>query len=186
MFGAGRRTRIPEASESLAGNNEKMPVPGRYHVNCHHLEHPFPEGMETALFGLGCFWGAERKFRGIHGVYSTSVGYAGGYTPDPTYQGVCSWMTGHNGVVRVDYDSGTVTYEQLLEVFRESHDPTQRMRQGNDIGKQYRSGIYTSDTQQKTAALKSRDACQTRLSGHGPGLITTDILDAPEFCYAEE
>jgi peptide-methionine (S)-S-oxide reductase len=140
----------------------------------------------TQLFGLGCFWGAERKFWGIHGVFSTSVGYAGGYTPNPNYQEVCSGMTGHNEVVRVVYDPDIVTYEQLLKVFWEAHDPTQGMRQGNDVGTQYRSGIYTCNSEQKAAALGSRDMYQRRLAESGYGVITTEILDAPEFYYAED
>ena len=186
MYGMGKKTRMPAPGEALPGRTVKMPVPAQHHVNGHPLEPPYPEGMETALFGLGCFWGAERKFWEVHGVYSTSVGYAGGYTPNPGYQEVCSGMTGHNEVVQVVYDPAIVSYEQLLRVFWEAHDPTQGMRQGNDIGTQYRSGIYTFSSAQKTAALESRDKYQRRLSEQGHGSITTEILDAPQFYYAEE
>ena len=186
MFGTGRKTTMPTESDALPGRKEKMPVPAQHYVNGHPIEPPYPAGMETALFGMGCFWGAERKFWGIDGVYSTSVGYAGGYTPNPSYQEVCSGMTGHNEVVRVIYDPGIVSYEQLLRVFWESHDPTQGMRQGNDVGTQYRSGIYTINSMQKSAALESRDNYQGRLSERGHGEITTEILDASEYYYAEE
>ncbi len=168
------------------GKNATMPAPEHHYVNHHRIVPPFPEGMTMAMFGLGCFWGAERKFWLVDGVYSTAVGYAGGYTPNPTYQEVCSGMTGHNEVVRVVYDPGMVGYQQLLKVFWESHDPTQGMRQGNDIGTQYRSGIYTSDDAQKTAALASREAYQQALNAAGYGAITTEIMDAPEFYYAED
>jgi peptide-methionine (S)-S-oxide reductase len=177
---------MPGPGEVLPGRTVKMPVPGQHHVNGHPLEPPYPEGMETALFGMGCFWGAERKFWEINGVYSTSVGYAGGYTPNPDYQEVCSGITGHNEVVQVVYDPAIVTYDHLLEVFWEAHDPTQGMRQGNDIGTQYRSGIYTCNSAQKTAALESRNKYQRRLSEQGYGSITTEIIDAREFYYAEE
>jgi peptide-methionine (S)-S-oxide reductase len=177
---------MPGPGEVLPGRTVKMPVPGQHHVNGHPLEPPYPEGMETALFGMRCFWGAERKFWEINGVYSTSVGYAGGYTPNPDYQEVCSGITGHNEVVQVVYDPAIVTYDQLLEVFWEAHDPTQGMRQGNDIGTQYRSGIYTCNSAQKTAALESRNKYQRRLSEQGYGSITTEIIDAREFYYAEE
>jgi peptide-methionine (S)-S-oxide reductase len=177
---------MPGPGEVLPGRTVKMPVPGQHHVNGHPLEPPYPEGMETALFGMRCFWGAERKIWEINGVYSTSVGYAGGYTPNPDYQEVCSGITGHNEVVQVVYDPAIVTYDQLLEVFWEAHDPTQGMRQGNDIGTQYRSGIYTCNSAQKTAALESRNKYQRRLSEQGYGSITTEIIDAREFYYAEE
>jgi peptide-methionine (S)-S-oxide reductase len=182
----GKKTRMPGPGEALPGRTVKMPVPGQHHVNGHPLEPPYPEGMEAALFGMRCFWGAERKFWEINGVYSTSVGYAGGYTPNPDYQEVCSGITGHNEVVQVVYDPAIVTYDHLLEVFWEAHDPTQGMRQGNDIGTQYRSGIYTCNSAQKTAALESRNKYQRRLSEQGYGSITTEIIDAREFYYAEE
>ena len=150
------------------------------------LEPPFPDGTETAIFGMGCFWGAERKFWQLEGVHSTSAGYAGGQKPDPTYEQVCSGRTGHAEVVRVTYDPAKVTYEQLLRVFWESHDPTQGMRQGNDVGTQYRSAIYWTTDAQKQAAEKSRDAYQARLSAAGLGLITTELAPAPEYYLAED
>ena len=147
---------------------------------------PFPDGMQLALFGLGCFWGAERKFWQIDGVYSTAVGYAGGYTPNPTYEEVCTGLTGHNEVVRVVFDPKILGYDELLKVFWESHNPTQGMRQGNDIGTQYRSGIYTYGDEQRMLAEKSRSAYQQALTRTGMGVITTEIIGAPEFYYAED
>jgi peptide-methionine (S)-S-oxide reductase len=179
-------TTLPAADEALPGRSEKMQVPARHYVNGHSLEAPYPEGMAAALFGLGCFWGAERKFWELEGVYTTAVGYAGGYTPNPTYQEVCSGMTGHNEVVRVVYDPNIIPYEALLRVFWDAHDPTQGMRQGNDVGTQYRSGIYTCDDDQKAAALSSRDRFQQRLTVNGFGAISTEIIDAPVFYYAED
>ena len=179
-------TTLPAADEALPGRSEKMQVPARHYVNGHSLEAPYPEGMATALFGLGCFWGAERKFWELEGVYTTAVGYAGGYTPNPTYQEVCSGMTEHNEVVRVVYDPNIIPYDALLRVFWGAHDPTQGMRQGNDAGTQYRSGIYTCDDDQKAAALSSRDRFQQRLTVNGFGAITTEIIDAPVFYYAED
>lgn len=179
-------TTLPAADEALPGRSEKMQVPARHYVNGHSLEAPYPEGMAAALFGLGCFWGAERKFWELEGVYTTAVGYAGGYTPNPTYQEVCSGMTEHNEVVRVVYDPNIIPYEALLRVFWDAHDPTQGMRQGNDVGTQYRSGIYTCDDDQKAAALSSRDRFQQRLTVNGFGAITTEIIDAPVFYYAED
>jgi peptide-methionine (S)-S-oxide reductase len=181
-----KMTTLPGVDEALPGRSEKMQVPARHHVNGHPLEGPFPEGMATALFGLGCFWGAERKFWELEGVYTTAVGYAGGYTPNPTYQEVCSGMTGHNEVVRVVYDPNIIPYDVLLRVFWDAHDPTQGMRQGNDVGTQYRSGIYTCDDDQKAAALSSRDRFQQRLTVNGFGAIGTEIIDAPVFYYAED
>jgi peptide-methionine (S)-S-oxide reductase len=165
---------------------EKMRVPAVHYVNGHRLEPPFPEGLEMALFGLGCFWGAERAFWEVDGVHTTAVGYAGGYTPNPTYEEVCTGLTGHNEVVRVVFDPAVVSYESLLKVFWEAHDPTQGMRQGNDIGTQYRSGIYTYTEAQGKAAVVSRDAYQKVLLSAGYGAITTEIEEAPEFFYAEE
>jgi peptide-methionine (S)-S-oxide reductase len=162
-----------------------MPVPSGHYVNGHPLQPPFPGGMESAMFGLGCFWGAERKFWQLEGVYTTAVGYAAGITPNPTYQEVCTGMTGHNEVVLVVYDPSVISYEQLLKVFWESHNPTQGMRQGNDTGTQYRSGIYTYSPQQKQLAEKSRSIYQEALNKAGHGQITTEIIDAPEFYYAE-
>ncbi len=162
-----------------------MPVPGAHFVNGHPLAPPYPENLEKALFGLGCFWGAERKFWQQPGVYVTAVGYAAGYTPNPTYQEVCSGMTGHNEVVQVVYDPAILSYGELLKVFWESHNPTQGMRQGNDAGTQYRSGIYVYSPEQRRMAEASREAYQTALTQAGYGQITTEILDAPEFYFAE-
>ncbi|MCA2719831.1 MULTISPECIES: peptide-methionine (S)-S-oxide reductase MsrA [Microcystis] len=185
LFGFGKKVTLPTAREALPGRSEKMPVPSGHYVNGHPLQPPFPGGMESAMFGLGCFWGAERKFWQLEGVYTTSVGYAAGITPNPTYQEVCSGMTGHNEVVLVVYDPSVISYEQLLKVFWESHNPTQGMRQGNDTGTQYRSGIYTYSPQQKQLAEKSRSIYQEALNKAGHGQITTEIIDAPEFYYAE-
>jgi len=185
LFGFGKKLTLPTAREALPGRSEKMPVPSGHYVNGHPLQPPFPAGMETAIFGLGCFWGAERKFWQLEGVYSTAVGYAAGVTPNPTYQEVCTGMTGHNEVVLVIYDPSVISYEQLLKVFWESHNPTQGMRQGNDTGTQYRSGIYTYNPQQKQLAEKSRSIYQEALNKAGHGQITTEIIDAPEFYYAE-
>jgi len=185
LFGFGKKVTLPTAREALPGRSEKMPVPSGHYVNGHPLQPPFPAGMETAMFGLGCFWGAERKFWQLEGVYTTAVGYAAGITPNPTYQEVCSGMTGHNEVVLVVYDPRVISYEQLLKVFWESHNPTQGMRQGNDTGTQYRSGIYTYSPQQKQLAEKSRSIYQEALNKAGHGQITTEIIDAPEFYYAE-
>lgn len=181
-----KKVQMPSPEEALPGRAEPMEVPERHYVNNNPLKPPFPEGFETALFGLGCFWGAERKFWQVPGVYVTAVGYAGGYTPNPTYEEVCSGMTGHNEVVLVVYDPDRIGYEDLLRVFWESHDPTQGMRQGNDIGTQYRSGIYVFSETQRQQAEQSRSYYQERLvaAGH-PGTITTEILDAPSFYYAE-
>ena len=185
LFGFGKKLTLPTAREALPGRSEKMPVPSAHYVNGHPLQPPFPAGMETAMFGLGCFWGAERKFWQLEGVYTTAVGYAAGITPNPTYQEVCTGMTGHNEVVLVVYDPSVISYEQLLKVFWESHNPTQGMRQGNDTGTQYRSGIYTYSPQQRQLAEKSRSMYQEALNKAGHGQITTEILDAPEFYYAE-
>jgi peptide-methionine (S)-S-oxide reductase len=186
MFGLGNTMTLPEPDEALPGRSDKMPVPERHYVNGHPLAPPFPAGMETAVFGLGCFWGAERKFWQLKGVYSTAVGYAGGYTPNPTYKEVCSGMTGHNEVVLVVFDPAVISYEDLLRVFWEAHDPTQGMRQGNDRGTQYRSAIYTAGEGQRSAALASRDRYQGCLADSGLGAITTEILAVPEFYYAED
>ncbi len=177
---------IPKPEAALPGRAEKMPVPARHYVNGHPLAPPFPEGMELALFGLGCFWGAERVFWHADGVYTTAVGYAAGHTPNPTYREVCTGMTGHNEVVRVVFDPTVVSYAELLKLFWESHDPTQGMRQGNDVGTQYRSGIYVYSDAQKKLAIASRDAYQQALTQTGHGKITTEILEAPEFYYAED
>ncbi len=185
LFGFGKKLTLPTVREALPGRSEKMPVPSGHYVNGHPLQPPFPAGMETAIFGLGCFWGAERKFWQLEGVYSTAVGYAAGVTPNPTYQEVCTGMTGHNEVVLVIYDPSVISYEQLLKVFWESHNPTQGMRQGNDTGTQYRSGIYPYNPQQKPLADTSRSIYQEALNKAGHGQITTEIIDAPEFYYAE-
>ena len=177
---------IPPKADALPGRLERMPVPDAHFVNRNRLTAPFPEGMQRALFGMGCFWGAEKKFWSVPGVYSTAVGYAGGSTPNATYREVCTGMTGHNEVVLVVFDPAATSYEQLLKVFWENHDPTQGMRQGNDVGTQYRSGIYYFDEAQKRAAESSRDLFQKQLEGSGYGTITTEILSAPEFYYAED
>ncbi len=161
-------------------------MPARHFVLDATLEPEFPSNMELALFGLGCFWGAEQKFWQAQGVYSTAVGYAAGHTPNPTYQEVCSGYTGHNEVVRVVFDPNVIDYEAILRIFWEGHDPTQGLRQGNDVGSQYRSGIYTTSDAQRQSALASRDAYQERLSAAGHGEITTEILEAPELYYAED
>jgi peptide-methionine (S)-S-oxide reductase len=180
-----KKLEIPTADEALPGRATEMRVPDKHHILDTPLKPPFPAGLEVAMFGLGCFWGAERKFWQQEGVYSTSVGYAAGRTPNPTYEEVCSGLTGHNEVVRVVFDPKKISYEQLLKVFWESHDSTQGMRQGGDVGTQYRSGIYATTPAQKKAAEASRDAFQAALSKAGHGKITTEILDAPEFYYAE-
>ena len=182
----GKPGRIPTKDEALAGRAERMPVPAQHFVNGHPLVPPFPEGLEQAMFGMGCFWGAERKFWQTPGVYTTAVGYAAGITPNPTYREVCSGMTGHSEVVLVVFDPKQIGYEDLLKVFWENHDPTQGMRQGNDVGTQYRSGIYCYDAAQQRAAEASRSAFQQRLFAAGYGPVTTEILPAPEFYYAEE
>ena len=176
---------MPSASEALAGRAEAMPVPERHYVHGRPLAPPWPPGQEVAVFGLGCFWGAERRFWQTPGVHTTAVGYAGGLTPNPSYEEVCSGRTGHNEVVLVVFDPTACSYEGLLQVFWESHDPTQGMRQGNDIGTQYRSGIYTHGPAQRAAAEASRAAYQEALSAAGHGAITTEILHAPTFYYAE-
>ena len=177
---------LPTMDEALPGRRQSMPVPERHFVNGHSLKPPFPAGMQIALFGMGCFWGAEKRFWALPGVYSTSVGYASGLTPNPTYEEVCTGMTGHNEVVRVVYDPKVTSFEDLLEAFWEAHDPTQGMRQGNDAGTQYRSGIYWYDDEQREAAERSRAAYSERLRAAGFGAITTEILQAPEFYYAED
>ena len=163
-----------------------MRVPEAHFVNKHRLTPPFPDGLQRAMFGMGCFWGAEKKFWQAPGVYTTAVGYAAGHTPNPTYREVCTGLTGHTEAVLVVFDPSRVSYDDLLKLFWENHDPTQGMRQGNDVGTQYRSGIYYYDDEQKRAAERSRDAYQRRLSESGYGPITTEILPAPEFYYAEE
>lgn len=184
MFGKAKT--IPSKAEALPGRVERMPVPAAHFVNGHRLEGPFPEGLERATFAMGCFWGVEKKFWALPGVYTTAAGYAAGPTPNPTYREVCTGMTGHAEVVLVVFDPKVIRYDDLLKVFWENHDPTQGMRQGNDSGTQYRSGIYTYDAAQLQAAEHSRDAFQQTLTAAGYGAITTEILPAPEFYYAED
>lgn len=186
LFGFGKKSSLPTATEALTGRTEEMRLNNRHFVNGNPLKPPFPDGLETAMFGIGCFWGAERIFWQQPGVFSTSVGYAAGITPNPTYNEVCSGMTGHNEVVLVVYDPKVISYEQLLKVFWESHNPTQGMRQGNDAGTQYRSGIYTYSDEQRQLAEATLKAYQPMLSQAGYGTITTEILDAPPYYYAEE
>jgi peptide-methionine (S)-S-oxide reductase len=181
-----RSLELPSKSEALPGRREPMDVPQTHFVNGHAIRPPFPAGLETAMFAMGCFWGAERKFWERDGVYSTAVGYAAGHTPNPTYREVCTGMTAHAEAVLVVFDPDVVRYEDLLQIFWESHDPTQGMRQGNDVGTQYRSGIYYDNAAQRQAAEATRDAYQSRLTAAGHGRITTEILPAPEFFYAEE
>jgi peptide-methionine (S)-S-oxide reductase len=186
MFLRRKKLDLPATNEALPGRNEPMQVTDKHFVNGHALKPPYPAGMQTAMFGLGCFWGAERKFWQAPGVYTTAVGYAAGLTPNPTYEEVCSGLTGHNEVVFVVFDPAKTSYEALLKVFWESHDPTQGMRQGNDVGTQYRSGIYVYSPEQRRAAEASRDAFQRKLKEAGYGAVTTEILDAPPFYFAED
>src|SRR5690242_9670538 len=181
-----KKTTMPAHSNALPGRATPLPLSGKHFVNGSLIKQPFPAGMKEAVFALGCFWGAERLFWQLPGVYSTAVGYAGGFTPNPTYQEVCSGDTGHAEVVRVIYDPEKIDYEDLLKVFWESHDPTQGMRQGNDVGTQYRSAIYVLDDEQRKVAEESKAAYQTRLSAAGRGEITTEIAAAPQFYYAED
>jgi peptide-methionine (S)-S-oxide reductase len=185
-FFSRHKTRMPDRAEALPGRATPMPVPPRHAVKDAPLKPPFPEGVELALFAMGCFWGAEKKFWETEGVYSTAVGYAGGFTPNPTYEEVCSGRTGHAEAVLVAFDPARTSYEALLKVFWENHDPTQGMRQGNDVGTQYRSAIYTFSDAQRKVAEASRDAYQQVLTGAGYGEITTEIREAPEFYYAED
>ncbi len=179
-------TTMPAPERALPGRDEKMPAPATHFVLGTPLQPPFPDGIRTAIFGMGCFWGVERKFWKLDGVFSTSVGYAGGMTPNPTYEEVCSGLTGHNEVVMVAYDPAKVGYDDLLRVFWENHDPTQGMRQGNDIGTQYRSAIYWSDDVERAAAEASLAAYQNQLKAAGYGAITTEIARPPEYYFAEE
>ena len=177
---------MPAAAEALPGRSAPLEVPPTHYVNGHRIVPPFPAGLQEAVFGLGCFWGAERLFWQLPGVYSTAAGYAGGLTPNPTYEEVCSGLTGHAEVVRVIYDPEKIEYEDLLKVFWEAHDPTQGMRQQNDIGTQYRSVIYAADAGQRQAAQGSLRAYQARLTAKGLGAITTEVRDATQFYYAED
>ena len=186
FFGLGKKTSMVSPQKALPGRDRAMPVPEQHFINGNPLKPPFPEQMEQAVFGLGCFWGAERKFWQLEGVYTTAVGYAAGYTPNPTYKEVCSGLTGHNEVVLVVYDPKVISYQDLLKVFWESHNPTQGMRQGNDTGTQYRSGIYTYTQEQQEQAKASLQTYNQELAKAGYGAITTEVLEAPEFYYAED
>jgi peptide-methionine (S)-S-oxide reductase len=186
MFSLDKKIELPTQEQALPGRDEPMQVPEQHYVKGNRLVPPFPENTEIAMFGLGCFWGAEKNFWELQGIYSTSVGYASGVTPNPTYQEVCTGMTGHNEVVRVVFDPNLVSYTSLLKLFWESHDPTQGMRQGNDVGTQYRSGIYVYSEEQKQLAERTRQQYQQALQQKGHGSITTEIIEAPEFYYAED
>ena len=181
-----KKVKMPSREEALKGRAEKMQVPAKHHVLNAPIEGPYPAGLEKAMFGLGCFWGAEKKFWNLPGVYTTAVGYAAGSTPNPTYREVCTGMTGHNEAVLVVFDPKKITYDDLLKTFWESHDPTQGMRQGNDVGTQYRSGVYYFGDQQRAAAERTRDEYQRALAKAVYGAITTEILPAPEFYFAED
>ncbi|MBE0510621.1 MAG: peptide-methionine (S)-S-oxide reductase MsrA [Chromatiales bacterium] len=187
MFRPTQMPTMPHPDQALPGRAESMPVPEYHHVNGNRILPPFPEGMVLAMFGMGCFWGAEKRFWSLPGVYATMVGYSGGYTPNPSYREVCSGMTGHNEVVQLVYDPALISYQQLLIGFWQEHDPTQGMRQGNDVGTQYRSGIYTFNPTQQAEAEASRVHYQTLLEAAGRGgVITTEIQSAGAFYYAEE
>ncbi len=186
MFGRLKKVTLPAPGEALPGRDEAMAVPEQHFVNGNPIKGPFPEHLRTAVFGLGCFWGAERRFWETPGVWSTAVGYAAGTTPNPTYQEVCTGETGHNEVVLVVYDPATISYEELLAVFWEAHDPTQGMRQGNDIGTQYRSGIYSDDAGERALAEASRESYQAALGDAGFGTITTEVTPLGPFYYAED
>lgn len=185
MFVNDKKLKMPTPEQALPGRLETMAVPTRHFVNGHTLVPPYPEGLQLALFGLGCFWGAERKYWQQAGVFSTAVGYAAGFTPNPNYAEVCTGLTGHNEVVQVVFDPVTISYQQLLKIFWESHDPTQGMRQGNDRGTQYRSGIYVYTDEQRVLAEGSREDYAQKLAAAGYGPITTEILSAPIFYFAE-
>ena len=184
LFGFNKKQTIPTPDQALPGRAEHISVPSSHYVNGNPLKPPYPNGLEMAMFGIGCFWGAERIFWKLD-VFTTAVGYSAGITPNPTYEEVCSGLTGHNEVVRVVFDPKVISYEALLKAFWESHNPTQGMRQGNDTGTQYRSGIYVYSLDQRKLAEASRDAYQQALTSAGYGTITTEIVDAPEFYYAE-
>ncbi len=186
LFDLKKKLAMPEPDKALPGRPEAMSVTATHYVNGNRLQAPFPENFTTAMFGMGCFWGAERCFWRLPGVYSTAVGYAAGYTPNPSYEEVCSGQTGHNEVVFVVYDPQHIQYYDLLKVFWESHDPTQHMRQGNDIGTQYRSGIYYYSDEQQQQAQQSCQEFQQQLQQQGYTEITTEILAAPVFYYAED
>jgi peptide-methionine (S)-S-oxide reductase len=185
MFGFNKLA-MPAPGEALPGRNQSIRTAHDHFINHHPLKGPYPDGLAKAMFGLGCFWGAERKFWELEGVYATAAGYAGGQTPNPTYEEVCTGLTGHNEVVLVVYDPKKITYDALLKTFWESHDPTQGMRQGNDVGTQYRSGIYVFTPEQRQAAEASKAMYQQELDKRRYGAITTEIVDAPEFYFAED
>ncbi len=180
-----KKTEMPDATAALPGRAEPLEVPSLHYVNGNRIQPPYPDGMETAVIGMGCFWGAERLFWQLEGVYATSVGYAGGITPNPTYEETCSGMTGHTEVVMVVFDPDKISYEEILAVFWEEHDPTQGMRQGNDRGTQYRSAIYWNSDSQEKSALATRDAVQEQLTAMGYGKITTEIAEAGPYYFAE-
>lgn len=187
MFGFKKKLELPDATDALPGRPTPLPTASKHYVNGHPLKGPYPQGLETAIFGFGCFWGAERKFWELgDGVFVTAAGYAAGHTPNPTYQEVCSGATGHNEVVLVVYDPKKISYERLLKTFWESHDPTQGMRQGNDVGTQYRSGIYVGTPAQRAAAEASKAAYAKALAERHIGPITSEIRDAPELYFAED
>ena len=186
MFGFGKKAEMVAADAALPGRDMAMPVPEKHFTLGTNMVAPWPEGAQVVMVGMGCFWGAERKFWQAEGVYSTQVGYAGGFTPNPSYEEVCSGQTGHNEVVQVVFDPAQISFEEILQIFWENHDPTQGMRQGNDVGTQYRSGIYCLDAKHKAAAEASRDMFQAKLSAAGFDTITTEIVDAPAFYYAED
>ena len=186
MFGFGKKAEMVEADAALPGRDMALPVPQKHFVLGTDMVAPWPECAQVVIVGMGCFWGAERKFWQAEGVYSTQVGYAGGFTPNPSYEEVCSGQTGHNEVVQVVFDPAQISFEEILQIFWENHDPTQGMRQGNDVGTQYRSGIYCLDAAQKAAAEASRDMFQAKLTAAGFDAITTEIVDAPVFYYAED
>lgn len=186
MFGFRKEARMPTPAEALPGRAQPLPTAERHYVNGHPLKGPYPEGFETALVGMGCFWGAERRFWSLPGVYITAVGYTAGITPNPTYEETCTGLTGHNEVVKIVFDPARISFDAILKEFWESHDPTQGMRQGNDIGTTYRSGIYFYSEAQRLAAEASRDLFQKRLLASGYGAITTEIIPAPVFYFAED
>ncbi len=186
MFSPRKKLELPNENDALPGRDERLAVSETHFVSGHRILPPFPEGTELAMFGLGCFWGAEKTFWELDGVYATAVGYAAGITKNPTYQEVCTGQTGHNEVVRVVFDPKHIAYERLLKAFWEGHDPTSGMRQGNDVGTQYRSGVYTYNEDQARQAAASRDLYESKLGKAGYGSITTELLKAPEFYYAED
>ena len=186
MFGINKTKVMPSADEALPGRSVPVEIVDKHFVNGNPLKPPFPTSMQQAIFGLGCFWGAERKFWQLQGVYTTAAGYAAGYTPNPSYQEVCTGLTGHNEVVLVVYDPAIISYQELLKVFWESHNPTQGMRQGNDVGTQYRSGIYYFNDEQRDVAEVTCKIYQANLERAGYEGITTEILPAPVFYYAED